>query len=133
MVSTGRAVLYGFLVWVLRALAAVIALPLKPAGSPMFGTVVPIGLTVGAVLFGALYLRRVATNLVAESVRLAVLWSAMRLLLDLVVMVIVRGSAKLPVANYLEATGLTYLIVPVVVVGFGYLLQNRSERSLDAP
>ena len=132
MVSTGRAVLTGFLVWVIRALAAVIALPLKPAGSPMFGTVVPLGITVGAVVFGILYLRRVATDLLAESVKLAILWTAMRLVLDLVTMAIVRGPAKLPVANYLEATGLTYLIVPVVI-GFGYLLQNRSERSLDAP
>ena len=37
-----------------------------------------------------------------------------------------EGPMKMPFADYIKDIGLTYLIIPMVTLGFGYLLQQKT-------
>jgi hypothetical protein len=41
------------------------------------------------------------------------------------------GPMKMPFINYMEDIGFTYLVFPIVTIGFGYMLERRlSEKSI---
>jgi hypothetical protein len=39
-----------------------------------------------------------------------------------------EGPMKMSFADYMKDIGLTYLIIPIVSIGFGYLLEFKNKR-----
>jgi hypothetical protein len=39
-----------------------------------------------------------------------------------------QGPMKMPFADYVMDIGLTYLIIPAITVGFGYLSKSKTEK-----
>jgi len=83
----------------------------------------PVVITICVVLFSILYFRKLEAGILKEGVILGVLWFAISLGIDL--LMFMWGPMKMTFANYMMDIGLTYLIIPAITVGFGYLLQKR--------
>ena len=119
----GKAVYYGFLIWLLTFLAAVAIFPVKKASQVLFDSIMPVVLTVCVVWFAARYFRGVTRNAAREGLFIGMLWLGMNLLLDWPLFS--HGPMKMTLAGYFADIGLTYLIIPVVTLGAGHLREAR--------
>jgi len=126
MTYIGRALLYGFLAWLIPLIVAIAIFPWRQAGSPLFETVMPIVLTLCGVFFAGRYFRRLKSGFRREGFLLGILWFVMCVALDLPLFS--AGPMKMPLADYMADVGLTYLIYPIITTGFGSLLEKVSPQ-----
>jgi len=123
MKSIKLVLLYGFLVWLIPFIVSILIFPIKTSTPALFESIMPVVITICVVLFSILYFRKLEAGILKEGVILGVLWFAISLGIDL--LMFMWGPMKMTFANYMMDIGLTYLIIPAITVGFGYLLQKR--------
>ena len=75
------------------------------------------------MLFLILYFRKLGAGFLKEGVALGIIWFGISLVLDL--LMFMWGPMKMTFANYMMDIGLTYLIIPTITIGFGYLIERR--------
>ena len=80
MTSLRRALLYGFLVWLIPFAISVCLFGIRKANRPLFESIMEVVLAVCAATFLNLYFRRVERRFVAEGAMLGLLWCAMSIL-----------------------------------------------------
>ncbi len=78
----------------------------------------PVVLTAVTLLMAILYFQQVKTAFVKEGV----LWLAISVVIDLIMFS--RGPMAMPLVDYVKDIELTYLIIPAITIGSGYLLQR---------
>ena len=115
MTSWRRALLYGFLVWLVPFLVALAASPLKESRQPLFESIMPVTLALTVVPLAVLYFRRVRTARLGEGIRLGLLWLAISVAIDLPLML--SPPVNYTLAEYAADVGLTYLMMPVLTAG----------------
>jgi hypothetical protein len=123
MASWGKALLFGFLVWLIPFAVAFVIFPLKESWRPLFESIMPLVLTVAVVVCAGLYFRRVRTAYVKEGLLLGILWFLISVLIDLPLML--NPPINMTLAEYAADIGLTYLIIPVITLGMGYVLATK--------
>jgi len=122
MKSWKLALLYGFLLWLIPFAVSFVVFPLKDSNPAFFETIMPLVLAVCVVFFAVLYFRKVQAKFVKEAVLVGVIWLAISLIIDLCMFM--EGPMKMTFAKYMMDIGLTYLMYPIVCVGFGLLLEK---------
>ncbi len=131
MAAIGRAVLFGFLVWLTAFVVAFLIFPLRESSRPLFESIMPVVVTLATVVFATLYFRRVRTAHVREAMLLGCLWLAINVLVDLPLML--TGPIGMSLGQYFADVGLTYLIIPLVTLGIGlssaHALRTQSAAS----
>ncbi len=115
-----KAPLYGFLVWPGPFAVSVLIYPLHSSQRPLFESIMPVVITACVVFFSILYLRRITSGFLSEGVRIGAVWLAISLFIDL--LLFMEGPMKMSLLDYVKDIGLTYLIIPTINIGFGYLL-----------
>ena len=104
---------------------SILIFPLRDAERPLFEAIMPVVLTVFCVLFANLYFRKLKSNFVREGLILGVLWFVVRVVIDLPLLTL--SPLNMSFVEYMKDIGLTYLILPAITTGFGYLLEKRLE------
>jgi len=122
-----RMFLLGFLTWLIPFVIAVIIFPLKNSQRPLFESIMPNIVVLCAVFFSISYFRRLEVNWLKEGMILGGVWFIINIVLDLILFM--QGPMKMSFSDYMKDIGLTYLIIPIVTVGFGYLLEQHKRRS----
>jgi hypothetical protein len=84
----------------------------------------PIVITICVVFFAVVYFKKLEDNFLKEGVLIGIVWLVMSFGIDLIMFM--QGPMKMSFINYAMDIGLTYLIIPTITVGFGYLL-NKNE------
>ncbi len=123
MKSIKLTIIYGFLLWLIPFVVAFLIFPLRQSQSPLFETIMPITLTVCVVLFSILYFRKMQSGFLLESIKLGMIWLGISIVIDL--FMFMWGPMKMSFINYMMDIGFTYLIFPIVTIGFGYLLEKK--------
>ena len=120
--------LFGFLIWLIVFLISIALFSIHETQRPLFESIMPVVITACAVFFSVFHFRKTEANFLKEGVLLGVIWFAVNILIDL--MLFMEGPMKMSFAEYMKDIGLTYLIIPIVTIGFGYLLEfdNNRER-----
>jgi hypothetical protein len=118
-----KIVLYGCLLWLVAFLVSVALSPIRETQRALFESIMPVVIALGTVFFSIIYLRKREVDFLQEGVLLGVIWFALNIGLDLPLFL--RGPMAMPLSEYVKDIGLTYLIIPVITVGFGYLLENK--------
>jgi hypothetical protein len=80
--------------------------------------------TASAVLFAVLYFRKLTSGFLSQGILLGIIWFIINIVIDL--MLFMEGPMKMSFADYMMDIGLTYLIIPAVTIGFGFLLRQKS-------
>lgn len=124
MRSYKLALLYGFLIWLIPFIVAFLIFPIKTSNRALFESIMPVVVTISVVLFSVLYFGKSKTSFFKEGILLGVIWFAISLAIDLI-MFMPESSIKMSLADYMMDIGLTYLIIPTICVGFGYLLEKQ--------
>lgn len=126
MVARGRALTFGFLVWLIAFIVAFLIFPLRESSRPLFESIMPVVVTAATVAFATLYFKRVRTGFVREGVLLGCLWFLISFVIDLPLML--TGPIGMSFTEYVADIGLTYLIIPAVTVGIGLSCAHAASR-----
>ena len=126
MKKLGRLFLFGFLSWLFTFGGAMCLSPLRIAHRTMFETLIGVVLTISTVLFTLLYFRRVQTAFIREGLLLGVAFFVCNILFDLPMFL--SGPMQMPLGEYMKDIGLAYFSMPVVSIGFGYVLQREHQN-----
>ena len=127
MKSKKRAVLYGFLIWLIPFAVAAAIFPIRTGNRALFESIMPVTLTICAVLFSVLYLRRLGEGFPREGILLGVTWLVICVVVDL--LMFMWGPMKMSFADYMMDIGLTYLIIPTITIGTGLAMESRAGKS----
>ena len=126
MKSFRKALLHGFLVWLIPFVVSVLIFPIKTSLPALFESIMPVVVTLCVVPFSILYFRKLGADLLKEGILLGVTWLAISLILDLLLFT-PESPMKMSFTDYMMDIGLTYLIIPTITIGFGYLLEKQSR------
>lgn len=125
MKSLKMALLYGFLVWLIVFVVSIIIYPIHDTNRPLFEAIMPVSITLCSVIFSILYFKKVDTDFLGEGALLGIIWLAENIIFDL--MLFMEGPMKMTITDYMADIGVTYFIIPVITIGFGYILEKRRE------
>lgn len=123
MKSIKKALLFGFLVWLIPFIVAILLSSVRKHNRPLFESLMPVVITISVVPFLILYFSKLQVYFLKEAVLLGIIWLAISLILDL--LCFMEGPMKMSFADYMMDIGLTYLMIPTISIGFGYLLEKR--------
>ena len=125
MKSWRRALIFGFLIWLVPFIVSVIIFPIHDTNRPLFESIMPVAGIVSAIFFLILYFKKVGSNFLQEGIRLGILWLAISLVIDFIMFLPSNSPMHLSLADYMADIGVTYLAIPTITVGVGYLLELR--------
>ena len=124
MKSTKKAILYGFLIWLIPFVVAFIIYPIHESNRPLFESIMPVVVVLCVVIFSKIYFNKVETNFKNEGIRLGLIWIIISLVIDLILFM-PQSPMHLSFLDYLMDIGITYLMIPVITIGFGCLLDKK--------
>ena len=116
MTSIGKALLFGFLVWLVPFAVAFAIFPIHESSRPLFESIMPVAIAIIVVPLGVVYLRRVRRRVRREGVVLGLLWLVMCLAIDAPLMLF-GGPMYMTVPDYIADIGVTYLMIPIITIG----------------
>ena len=118
-----RALAYGVMVWLIPFAVSVLIFKLRDSNRPLFESLMPVAVAVSVVFFGNLYFRKLEKDFRKEGVLLGALWMAMSIVIDLPLFS--KGPMAMPFGKYMADIGVTYLMIPAITIGFGYVMGRR--------
>ncbi|OGZ40116.1 MAG: hypothetical protein A3I20_00670 [Candidatus Portnoybacteria bacterium RIFCSPLOWO2_02_FULL_40_15] len=125
MRSVKLALIYGLLVWVIPFVVAIAIFQLRESNRPLFESIMPVAVASAVVLFSILYFRKLDKDFINEGIKLGVLWLVISVVIDL--LMFSSGPMKMSLALYTSDIGVTYLMMPIITGGTGYLLQAKKK------
>lgn len=133
MTSLRKALLYGFLVWLIPFVISVCLFPLRQSNRGLFESIMGIVVALCAASFLSLYFRGVTLRYGWEGALLGALWCGMCILLDLPLFLegpmSLGGPMTMRPGAYLSEIGSGYLMIPAVSVPIGMLLDRKARTA----
>ena len=123
MKSLRWALVFGFLIWLIPFTISILIFPLRTSNRALFESIMPVVVTLCAVVFSILYFRKLEEGFIREGILLGVIWFAISIVIDL--LMFMWGPMRMTFAEYMMDIGLTYLIIPTVTIGFGFVKKGR--------
>jgi len=120
------ALLYGFLLWLGPFVLSVLIGSLRNSNRPLFESIMPVALAAGTVWLSNRYHRKRPQASLREWLGVGLLWLLMSLLLDWPMFA--AGPMQMTLAQYLADIGATYVMIPIITVGAGYLTGKPGQR-----
>jgi len=120
--SLKKALLFGFLLWFFPLMFSFAIFQVHEKNLPLFESLIAIVLTGSTILFNTLYIKEKKKNFLPESILLSLLWVTISLFFD--VMIFIIGPLKMPIGEYVADIGLTYLLIPIVIVGQSFYMDR---------
>ena len=127
MKNTRILLLYGFLLWLIPFVIAIGIFTVRESNRPLFESIMPVVLCLGAVVLSIAYFTRVENDLVRAGLIAGTVWLVMSVSLDL--LLFMWGPMRMTLGAYMADIGLTYLIFPIVTTGMGWVLERRLSPS----
>ncbi len=121
-----RIVGLGFLTWLIPFAISFGVFPLRASQRAFFETIMAVVVAATAVIFAVLYLRRTQAGFLKEGALIGGVWLLVDIVIDLLLF-LPPSPMQMPFADYMMDIGLTYLIFPIVTIGFGYALAEKSR------
>jgi hypothetical protein len=124
MTSWGKAIGYGFLVWLTPFVVAFMIFPIHESSRPLFESIMAVAVSSAATVFGILYLKDVSQHIVKEGVLIGILWLVISVMVDAPLMLF-GGPMKMSITGYIADIGVTYLCIPVITWGLSYAFNKK--------
>ena len=116
--------LFGFLVWMMPFLVSLLIFSFHESNRPLFESIMPLVLTITVVIFSILYFKKLEKDYLNESILIGIVWFVINIIIDLI-MFLPDSPMQMSFVDYMMDIGITYLIIPTVVIGIGYLLEKK--------
>jgi len=119
--------LFGFFIWLIPFIVSVLIFPLRAMQRPLFESIMPVVIAIWTVFFAVIYLLGIKSDFQKEGIVIGMAWFFISIFLDL--LVFIEGPIKMSLWDYATDIPLTYLMIPTITFGFGYLMEKYSSRS----
>ncbi len=117
------ALIYGFFVWLIPFIIAFSIFTIRNEDRPLFESIMPVVVTIVTIVFANFYFKKVDKDFIKEGIVIGLLWLVISIVLDLILFM--EGPMKMSFVDYIKDIGLTYLIIPTILIGFCYFIKNR--------
>lgn len=124
MNRTIKIAVYGFVMWLIPFIVSLLIYPIKVFANPLFESIMPVIITITVVLLSLAYFKGMRENFFNEGIVIGLVWFLLSILIDLLIF-IPPSPMQMSFINYMMDIGITYLIIPVITVVFGYIIQNK--------
>lgn len=121
-----KILIFGFLVWLIPFLVSFVVFPLKATMRPLFESIMPLILTIIVIILAYYYMKNLDANFIKEGIIIGLAWFIINIIIDLF-MFLPASPMHMDFADYMMDIGLTYLIIPSITIGFGYMAQNNAN------
>ena len=119
-----KIVLYGFLVWLIPFTVSFIVFPLKTSMRPLFESIMPLVISIIVIILSYYYIKNLKTDFIKEGIIIGIVWFIISIALDLF-MFLPASPMQMSFTDYMMDIGLTYVMIPVITTGMGYMAQNK--------
>lgn len=127
MHSLKKSILFGFLVWLLPFAVAFLIYPIHQSNRPLFESIMPLVITISVVVFGYLYFKNVDKDVKAEGAKLGIIFLLISIFIDLILFM-PNSPMHMNLVDYINDIGLTYLMIPVITIGTGYVIDREKNK-----
>ena len=121
-----KIVIFGLMVWLVPFLVSFMVFPIKDSMRPLFESIMPLILTIVVVTLSFYYMKNLDANFVKEGILIGFAWYIINIAIDLV-MFLPESPMHMGFADYMMDIGLTYVMIPVITIGMGFLLDAKSS------
>ena len=121
-----KIILLGVLVWLVPFVVSIFIYPLKTAGNPLFESIMPLIITIMAISLSYIYLKNIKTFFIREGIIIGVIWLIINIIIDLALF-LPTSPMQMSLTGYIEDIGITYLIIPTITIGMGYMAENKTK------
>ena len=111
-----KLLLCGIGVWAVSFIVGIMTFSIQDSLPELFDSIMSITVCLAAVSFGVFYLRRVESEQKRASIVAGISWLAICIAIDLPIFILGFG---MPFNEYIMGIGMTYLMVPIVLIGLG--------------
>jgi len=115
-----RVIAYGFMMWLIPFIVSLVVYPIKTSFNPLFESIMPVVITITAVVLAVYYFNGVITKFLREGFVIGVSWFFICIIIDLFLF-LPASPMQMSLSNYMMDIGLTYLIISSVTVGMSYM------------
>ena len=116
MTSIGKALFFGFLVWLVTFAVAFAISPIHEKSRPLFESIMPVAIAIIVVPLAVNYFRRVRRRVMRQGLLLGLLWLIICVAIDAPLMLL-GWPMQMTVPEYLADIAVTYLMIPVITIG----------------
>jgi len=117
--------LFGFLIWILPFMVSFLIFGFHEDYRPLFESIMAVTVTLVIVIFSILYFTKPDKGYLKEGIIIGIIWMMICLFIDLIIMVLLESPMQMPIGDYMMDIGVTYLIIPVITIGFVIILKKR--------
>ena len=120
-----RNILYGFLAWLIPFVASIFFYTREGVLTIdvfLFKTIMIVIGSISVAFLLISYFKRINTEYLKEGIIVGVVWFAINILLDLLVLIPMTGIS---IVDYFPQIGLRYLVMPVMSIMVGTVLSNK--------
>ena len=122
------AILYGVGICAVTFITAMVIFPLRANERPLFESIMPVVLTAATVTASYLYFKTHVTHkFIVQGLCLGLLWMAMNIFID-IPLFILGGPMKMIFTDYIKDIAVTYTIILLIPIGFGYILASKLNK-----
>lgn len=120
-----KILLFGFLTWLIPFVIGVLIFPLQSSMISLFKSIMIITGAITGVFLIVKYFQKINDNYLKEGITIGIIWFIINIILDLIVLV---GLFKTPILDYILDTGIRYLMIPIMTIGFGHILEYKTKK-----
>jgi hypothetical protein len=124
MKTTSRIWLYGVLIWIAGMAVGTALWPIHASHTPLFKSVMVVTMTAVGMFFVVRLFHSITSDYLKTGIHAGLIWTVMNWIFDLIVLV---GLLKSPLGMYVMDIGLRYLAIPIMTIGCGVLLENKTK------
>ena len=114
----------GFLVWLGPFIVSILIYGWHDTHRALFESVMAVILTVVVVKATFLYFINTDKDFFTDGILLGIIWFVISVVIDLILF-LPESPMQMSLADYWMDIGLTYLIIIIVPIGFGWLLHKK--------
>lgn len=109
--------------WLVPFLVSLLIYPLKISVTPLFESIMPVVISLTTILLLIFYFRGKNPDL-RECTILGISWFIISIFIDLLLF-LPSNPMHMSLTNYMMDIGITYLIIPVISIGMGYMVEQQ--------
>lgn len=129
MTSFKKALLYGFLTWLIVFIVGFMAFVVHDSNRPLFESIMAVAATTVSMFFAVCYFKNVESNFLKEGVTLGIVFYVVNIAIDLPLFLL-GGPMQTTFGAYMSDIGFTYLLFFAVTIGVGKAMALKTSTEL---
>ncbi len=127
MKSLKKAVLYGFLIWLIVFAVSFLIFPIHESNRTFFESIMPVILSIVVSFFALKYLSIIESNFIKEGLYFGIIVTVVNWLIDALIM-LSPSPRQMTLSDYFQDIGFTYFMILPITLGFGFIANHFSQK-----